>query len=230
MNIAFIAFMILFLLLPGFLFVNTYTKKENTNLEKKSLDASSAKAVLASLILHSIAISLNNLIFGKMVNYEVILKILLNNNLTPEQLKLITSNISYIVFYNIFVYSLSYILAKILQWIQFKCNPHKKSLLAFSLPWYYELNGMVEKGSKIPDLIKITCMVDTKEHTYLYSGILVDFYYTPDGSLDRIILSNVQRSFLIDNIISKSTDFLSCDTFIIKYSEIKKYNNKENCR
>jgi len=44
MNIAFPAFFILILIIPGFIFQNSYEKVENTTIEKKTFDVSSSLA------------------------------------------------------------------------------------------------------------------------------------------------------------------------------------------
>ena len=52
MNIAFAAFFILVLIIPGFIFQNSYEKVENTSIEKKPFDVSSSLAFFYALILH----------------------------------------------------------------------------------------------------------------------------------------------------------------------------------
>ncbi|HGB5919735.1 TPA: hypothetical protein ACIVVC_004922, partial [Salmonella enterica subsp. enterica serovar Thompson] len=59
MNLAFQAFFILFLMLPGFLYIKRYDKKENTTLESKGLDATSAQSVFATLILHTVSLTIS---------------------------------------------------------------------------------------------------------------------------------------------------------------------------
>ncbi|MEQ9886448.1 hypothetical protein [Pectobacterium zantedeschiae] len=221
MNIAFTAFFILLLVLPGFLYLSKYDKKENISLEKKSLDASSAQAFFVALIMHIIAISLAHVILNKTIDYKIVFKILVNDKLIPSEVDSVTSSVNWISIYFIFIFLLSYFSGIIMQWLRFKFNPNKESCYSFNLPWYYELNGIVEKDSPIPDMIKITCMLDSNNKTYLYSGILEDFYLNPDGSLDRVVISNVERRMLKDNINLKLTSNLNSDKLIIKYCEIK---------
>ena len=73
MNIAFPAFFILVLIIPGFIFQNSYEKVENTSIEKKPFDVSSSLAFFYALILHIFLIYLLVPLFGNEINYEILL-------------------------------------------------------------------------------------------------------------------------------------------------------------
>lgn len=62
-------------------------------------------------------------------------------------------------------------------------------------PWYYLLTGADFAPDKLPDLIKVSAIVDVAGEPYLYQGFLDDFYFNPDGELDRLVLEgSVQAS------------------------------------
>lgn len=83
-------------------------------------------------------------------------------------------------------------------------NPYKSSCLAFDTPWYYELKGKIS-GEKDAQIIKLSCLQDLKDGSYLYYGILEDFYLDKNGQLDRIILSDVYRRKIDKDKIESTT-------------------------
>lgn len=218
MNIAFPAFFILLLILPGFLFINRYEKKENFNLESKGLDATSAQAVLVAIFLHGIMIIVSDLL-GKAVNFTVIAKLLTNDKLSAIELQKVTGNIGWVLCYFSLIFILAYLSAVLLQFLMFKANPTKESIFAFNLPWYYELKGKVNKAHSA-DIMRLTCMVVAGKDTYLYKGYLEDFYLNSDGTLDRIFLSDVSRRFLKNNSHNNDAIKINITRMMIKYDEI----------
>ncbi|HDU6303690.1 TPA: hypothetical protein RFY31_003402 [Klebsiella aerogenes] len=218
MNIAFPAFFILLLILPGFLFINRYEKKENLSLESKGIDATSAQAVLVAIFLHGIMLVISNS-FGKAINFTIISKLLTNDKLSIVELEKITTNIPWVLSYFSTIFILAYLSAITLQWIMFTTNPTKESKFAFNLPWYYELKGKVNKADRA-DVIRLTCMVVAGKDTYLYKGYLEDFYLNSDGTLDRIFISDVSRRFLKNNSHNNDPIKINITRMMIKYEEI----------
>lgn len=218
MNVAFPAFFILLLILPGFLFVNRFEKKENFNLESKGVDTTSAQAICSAIFLHTVMVILSG-IFGQDINFSIVFKILINDKLSNTELGMITLNISWILLYFSSIFILAYLSAVFLQFAMFKTNPTKESKFAFNLPWYYELKGKVNKANNA-DIIKLTCMVVAGKDTYLYKGYLEDFYLNRDGSLDRVFLSDVTRRLLKNNSHNNVPIKINITRMMIKYNEI----------
>jgi|SRR5476649_979206 len=218
MNVAFPAFFILLLILPGFLFVNRFEKKENFNLENKGIDATSAQAICVAFFLHAVMMILYG-IFGKDINVSIVFKILTNDKLSNTELRMMAININCIILYFASIFILAYLSAVSLQYAMFKANPTKESKFAFNLPWYYELKGKVNKANSA-DIIKLTCMVVAGKDTYLYKGYLEDFYLNRDGSLDRVFLSDVTRRLLKNNSHNNAPIKINITRMMIKYDEI----------
>ncbi len=128
MNIAFPAFFILLLILPGFLFVNRYEKKENFNLENKGIDATSAQAILAAILLHATMIIITKT-FGKDINFTIVSKLLINDKISTFELEKITYNVGWILSYFSIVFILAYVSAACFQCVMFSTNPSKESNL-----------------------------------------------------------------------------------------------------
>lgn len=224
MNLAFQAFFILFLMLPGFLYIKRYDKKENTALESKGLDSASAQSVFAALILHTVSLIISYLIFSKSVDYSIIIKILTNEKLQLIDINKIIDNRKWIISYFFLVFTLAYTSGLALQKLMFKLNPYKSSLFAFNLPWYYELKGKIDptiKNDNVNEFIRITCMIVSGKNTYLYSGILNDFYLNVDGSLDRIAITGISRLELKNNSHRGQEEKINVDRMILKYEEIQ---------
>lgn len=117
--------------------------------------------------------------------------------------------------------------------------------LRFNNDWYYLFSGRIldfpdiEGQSVDIELIRVDVLMETKEGTFIYSGILHDFYLQRD-SIDRIYLKEVYRRKLADDNdpeVPSLTDESSFemafdkryyrmpgDLFVVPYSSIKNLN------
>lgn len=226
MNIAFPAFFLLALILPGFIFTSAYERTENTTLDKKTFEASSASALVCALFLQLIyGFVIHS--FYKGIDFSLSIKMLTGVKLTQSNIDTLASDVGYIGVYFVGLYVASYLLGKLLQKILFKYNPYKSSMFAFDTPWYYELKGKLS-GDSDAQLIKVSCLLDTKEGSYLYYGYLDDFYLGQYGQLDRIVLFDVyRRDIKSDNGLAQNNDRyyqIKGERLIIKYSQVLNLN------
>jgi len=229
MNIAFPAFFILVLLIPGFIFQNAYERVENTSIEKKPFDVSSSLAFFYALILHAFLICIVLPFTGNEIDYDVCIKLLIGaKTISDIELATISNNISSIVFYFAGSFILAYALGKQFQKLIFYFNPFKSSKYAFDTPWYYELTGKLSETQNA-ELIKLSCLVESKNTAFLYYGVLEDFYLDSAGQLDRIVLSGAMRR-PIEKDEQESTPTsarfydIKGDRLILKYEDIKNIN------
>lgn len=226
MNIAFPAFFLLALILPGFIFTSAYERTENITLDKKPFEASSASALVCALFLQLIYASIVNF-FIKEIDFSLCIKLLTSGKLNQSDIDSLTPDVGFIGAYFTCLYLSSYIVGKILQKIVFWLNPYKCSPLAFDTPWYYELKGKLSSESDA-QIIKVSCLLDTKEGSYLYYGYLDDFYLDQDGQLDRIVLFDVYRRDIKndDNGDANTTRYyqIKGERLILKYSQIINMN------
>lgn len=230
MNIAFPAFFLLILIIPGFIFLNSYERIENTSIERKPFDISSSIAFFYALIIHALFIKFVIPLWGYNVNYDICIKLITGvKSLSQDELQIIQSSISIIALYFFAIFSLSFLFGKIFQKIIFFFNPYKSSKLSFNTPWYYELKGKLS-ATNDAQLIKLSCLVDSKDLSFLYYGILEDFYLDSHGQLDRIVLSDSsRREIQADNPSSETSDDarfyeIKGDRLILKYEDIKNIN------
>lgn len=226
MNIAFPAFFLLALILPGFIFTNAYERTENTTLDKKPFESSSATALMCALLLQLVYASVVHFLI-KEIDFALCIKILTGVKLTQSDIESLSPDVGFIGTYFVGLYLASYIVGKVLQKIVFCLNPYKSSMLAFDTPWYYELKGKLSSESDA-QIIKVSCLLDTKDGSYLYYGYLDDFYLDKDGQLDRIVLFDVyRRDIRNDDNGEDSTDRyyqIKGERLILKYSQIINLN------
>jgi hypothetical protein len=229
MNIAFPAFFILALIIPGFIFLNSYEKVENTTIEKKPFDVSSSLAFFYALMLHAFLITVMTLLTDTVVNYEICLKLLTGTKTLPAaDLAIVKDSALPIFLYFASAYLLSFIFGKLVQKVIFALNPYKSSKYAFDTPWYYELKGKLSETQNA-QLIKISCLVDSNDGAFLYYGVLEDFYLDSSGKLNRLVLSGAMRRALNQDESSEpdtSARFyeIKGDRLILKYEDVKNVN------
>lgn len=228
MNIALSAFLLLALIIPGFIFLNAYDRKENTAIERKPFDVSSAMALFFSILIHLLLITTASLL-GNTVNYELIVKLLTGYSLSQEEVEELVESIPLVTFYFLSAYSVPFFLGKAAQAAMFRMNPYKNSAFSFDTPWYYELKGKLSQTHNA-QIIKLSCLQDLQDGSYLYYGFLEDFYLTRDGQLDRLVLSDVfRRRIAADQESTQQAPGerfyeVKGDRVVLKYDEIKNIN------
>jgi hypothetical protein len=235
MNIAFPAFFILILIIPGFIFQNSYEKVENTAIEKKPFDVSSSVAFFYALLLHAFLIFIVVPVLGNEINYNICIKLLTGSkSISESDLNIISSSLFKIILYFSSSFFLAFVFGKVFQKVIFKLNPYKSSKYAFDTPWYYELKGKLS-GTQDAELIKLSCLVDSNGSSFLYYGVLEDFYLDSSGQLNRVVLSDAMRrpiesddsnSNFTSTYAASTTRFydIKGDRLILKYEDIKNIN------
>ncbi|MET0122558.1 MAG: hypothetical protein ABW124_16085 [Candidatus Thiodiazotropha sp. 6PLUC9] len=98
--------------------------------------------------------------------------------------------------YLITIYIGAYLLGTSAQKLVIKNKLDRHPLLSeffrFDTPWFYLFKGFNDEGDGA-DFVKLAVTVQQVEATYLYYGILEDFFLTDSGNLERIVLSSVVR-------------------------------------
>lgn len=226
MNIAFPAFFLLALILPGFIFTSAYERTENITLDKKPFEASSASSLMCALLLQLIYASFVHF-WIKEIDFSLCIKVLTGGKLAQIDIESLSPDVGFIGIYFVVLYLISYISGKFWQKVIFYLNPYKSSRFAFDTPWYYELKGKLSSESDA-QIIKVSCLLDTKDGSYLYYGFLDDFYLDQDGQLDRIVLFDVyRRDIKSDDDGENNTERyyqIKGDRLILKYSQIINMN------
>lgn len=108
--------------------------------------------------------------------------------------------------------------------------------------WYYLLTGRIldfpDMGGSGDEVsaVHIDVVIEAKECSYLYTGVLTKFYLSKEQGLDRIYLENVYRRKLADDLPTAGTlpapekafdaryYKMPGDLFVISYASLKTIN------
>lgn len=203
------------LVLPGIL-LNYYIRKGTwkSPVVLQSFQNELAKGVLYSIIIHSLLLWIIDHFCS--IRYDLIFSVIFESysDLTDSEAKVIYSSIYYVLLY----FLLSYFFAilsgivtfKIIRWTHLDLIfPNNQ----FNNEWHYYFSGEARVfGLKKPswklinDFLKgeIECVylsftLEKNSESYLYWGLLYEYYFDKKGNLDKIVLTEVSRRKLTDD-------------------------------
>ncbi|MEJ2620132.1 MAG: hypothetical protein P8163_07685 [Candidatus Thiodiazotropha sp.] len=239
MNVAFPALLTFLLILPGFIFRGAFTRSERTQLDSRPFTSETVKSLILAIFLHSLGLQLTKLITPITIDYQVFLTLFTAARGDLLELAInrsaahMPSFISYLLSIYISAYLLGLVAQKLVINLKLDRHPLLSDFFRFDTPWFYLFKGYNDEGEGA-DFVKLAVTVQQVEATYLYYGILEDFYLTDSGNLDRIILSSVVRRQLItdetfeedDETDSEALRFyeISGDRLVFKYQDITSLN------
>lgn len=99
-------------------------------------------------------------------------------------------------------------------------------LLRFQNEWHYLFSGEILDFPRIAgeasdiDFTFVDALVETKEGTVIYKGVLEEYILSKDGGVDRIYLTDVKRRFLKDDNKPESNYTMPGKFFVIPFSKI----------
>jgi len=203
------------LVLPGILF-NYYLRKGTwkSPVVLQSFQNELAKGVLYSIALHLLLLWLVD--FFCIIRYDLFFEIMFGSysNLNEAEMKVIYSSVYQILWY----FLLSYLFAIGAGIGAFKLirKTHLDLIFQnnqFSNEWHYYFSGesrvfgIVNPTRKLVkeflstqiDGVYISFTLDKNSDTYLYWGLLYEYYFDKKGKLDKIVLTDVARRKLTDD-------------------------------
>jgi hypothetical protein len=221
MNLAFTTALLLFLLLPGATYRKFYFSEQfSKQFHKSSFIELILAGFLASLILHSVWVCMASLL-GYPLDFHVIGMLLMSKDYPKEAFDNISSNLWCIIIYNSSLILTSAVLGLFSNFLIRKSNwklDRKFKLFRFQNYWHYVFFGEVFDFPRAEiglannsvaeiELTFIDVLVEIKDKSLVYQGILVDYELTREGSLDCIYLKGVKRSPLdcLSNHVSERT-------------------------
>jgi hypothetical protein len=240
-NVAFPALLTFLLILPGFIFRSAFTRSEKTQLDSRPYTSETVKSLILATILHTIWINAAHIISSATIDYHAFLSLLTFSRGEPLEnaVRQASTEIPFIVKYFLSIYVGSYLLGTLAQKsvIKYKLDRHPilSDLSRFDTPWFYLFKGFNDDADGA-DFVKLAVTLPHVGSTYLYYGILEDFFLTDDGQLERIVLSSVVRRKLeADDLITgndqeRSSDIthrfyeILGDRLILKYTDITSLN------
>jgi hypothetical protein len=163
---------------------------------------------------------------------------------TNPDFSVIENSLGNFLLNNVIILLIAILFGKLFRWLvqKYDLDIYIHSL-QFNNEWYYLLSGRILDFPNIPgeskdiNVIQIDVVVELKEGSYIYSGILQEYYLSKEEGLDRICLSNVYRRKLGDDkdITEKSEESLEKEfdkryynmpgnLHVIPFSSIKNIN------
>ncbi|MGD9169607.1 MAG: hypothetical protein PVI97_06045 [Candidatus Thiodiazotropha sp.] len=241
MNVAFPALLTFLLILPGYIFRAAFTRSERTQLDNRPFTSETVKSLIITIFLHTFWIQSAKLFSPISIDYHVFLTLFTaaRGDLLELAINKSVDHIPAFITYLMTIYIFSYLLGLSAQKmvIKYKLDRHHllSELFRFDTPWFYLLKGYNDEGDEA-DFVKLAVTVKQVEATYLYYGILEDFFLTESGNLDRIVLSSVvRRQITADDTmmnVENESDFsqqasfyeISGDRLVLKYKDITSLN------
>ncbi len=237
MNVAFSALVLLALVLPGFIFLQSFRKTEG---ERFSLDASpfsrtTVSALTVAALLHGAAVGLLHVFTTYTLNVSDLLALLIGTDSggLKDAYHHLAVEWSPVVGYFLALILAAWLLGWFVRWIVTRCKLDRSGrrftrFFRFDTPWYYLFKGYDEELE--PAAVYVACTVEVGGGCILYNGVLVDFFLRHDGSLDRIVLAEVQRRPLAKDK-EKTIDIpenrfyaIDGDYFVVKYQDVTSLN------
>jgi hypothetical protein len=219
------ALLIILFSLPGFLFNLAYYNSEITPLSI-SLTHKAIASLFITAILHTIGFVILIYFLGEEINFNFILILLsgMQNNIISS---ISNKTIIFSMVYLICLYSIAYVIGALLRWSIKRYKWDRYNFLRIDNAWSDLFKGLDWQDGQ-PDGVKIAATMEIAGDSYLYVGILDNFFLNKDGNIDRLVLASASRRHLKydKGTINESERFYPIDGhyFILKYNEIKNLN------
>jgi hypothetical protein len=235
MNVALPALIVFLLLLPGFIFRTRLKRAERTSLDYSPFGQVVAEAVLWAAIAHMIWLSMSYLIFGRLLDPAVLLK-LLSSDATAQTkaTEAVAKSFGPISAYFVTLLFASHAIPKGVRALISKYRLDRDGTALSSVfrfhqaPWYYLLTGADFETGNEPDFIVVSAIVEVAGEAVLYTGVLDEFFVDSEGRLDRLVLQEVmRRPIKLDKNVTRPEEWydssrfyaIDGDYFVLRYSE-----------
>jgi hypothetical protein len=210
-------------------------------LDSRPFTSETVKSLILAIFLHTIWFQCAKILSTISIDYHVFLTLFTaaRGDLLETAINKAADHMSLIITYLMTIYIGSYLLGMTAQKLIIKYKLDRRHFLSeffrFDTPWFYLFKGYNDEGDGA-DFVKLAVTVSQVEATYLYYGILEDFFLTDSGNLDRIVLSSVVRRQLVadefipgevtDHSIREEQRFyeISGDRLVLKYADISSLN------
>ena len=231
MNIALPAIIVFVILLPGFVARSRLKRVERTIIDHSPFGHAVTEGILLASLLHLFWIigmeCLTNLHFSPEKFFPLFAA---DPKIQGEALQELGQQFNQVAAYFLSLLSASFIIPSFVRLLvtHYRLDIHGNlisRMLRFNgAPWYYLLSGADFTNESRPDMIAVSGIVEVAGTAYLYVGLLEDYFVDQEGTLDRLILSEVIR-----RPIDKDKDLLhenkqrfysiDGDYFVLRYSE-----------
>lgn len=208
MNIAFPAILLFFLLLPGFVFHYCYQSRDASAADLTPFSTTVLLAVCFSVMANVIVAVLATYCLGYQFRLGEILQLLVGGASSNAKLTSVYSRLDTHPFEPFFFFlstnGLAILCGLLWRWLvkvrklDYPQYRFYRKIRPFA-PWYYLFSGIDAPGGESVDCTVVSAIVDLKDASYVYTGILSDYHLTNKGELDRLVLSSAARRKLADD-------------------------------
>ena len=257
MNIAFGALMLLLLLIPGLFFRVAYLNVRYSGKSFKTTFVDETLLALApAFIIQILGFLFVENVLRKNVSLETIYQLIISSA-AFKNFAVIQRSLGSFLLYNILLWVAAWLLGYFTRRFikRFKLH-YKYPIFRFQNDWYHILRGSIlnfpgyEGQTSDIAFVWLDVVLETRDSSYIYSGIVQEFFLSKDEGLDRIYLINVRRRKLSDDLetgqmaadatttensdtaddnlpsteIDKRYYYMPGDLFVIPYSQIRSLN------
>ena len=233
MNVALPALLFFLIVLPGFLFRSRLKLAEQTSLDYSPFGRVVTEALLWSIALHGVWLALASTA-GITLRTDALLG-LMSSSADRQAVAIDAVSASslrvfaYFTSLYVFAFVVPYAVRVAISRARLdRAGAPLSSIFRFhEAPWYYLLTGADFAEAEQPDYILVAAIVDVAGAATLYVGTLADFFFDPDGHLDRVVLENVsRRPISSDKRPDDHERFypIEGDYFVIRYAEATTLN------
>lgn len=236
MNLALPALLIFAIILPGFIARTQIKKAERSTLDYSPFGVAVSEAIIWAFVLHTLWILLSENLIGNNISWDVLFGLFTSNQeLQAKSILKAAQDHNRIWFYFFSLYAFSLLAPKLIRALVIRYRLDRYGcwsafLFRFSYaPWYYILSGADFKKNETPDFIRISAISDVSGTPYIFEGVLDDYFFDENGSLDRLIITTAQRRPLSHDKNEKGDNKsrfypIDGDYFVLKYSDIINLN------
>lgn len=239
MNVALPALIVFVLLLPGFVFRDRIQRKEREVLDSAPFGRAVTEAIGWALLLHALWLGLAAVFRGQYLRLDLLLSLLSSNAVAQAQaIAAVSQRSDWVLQYFGSLTAAAFALPTAARWIVSRWrldrigHPLHRLFRFRGAPWYYLLTGADFRAEDVPDLIRISAIVDLAGTPYLYQGVLDEFFFSPSGELDRLVLQEVSRRPMLRErdlddglgpLVEEAPERfypVDGDYFVLRYSEV----------
>ncbi|MEM5388328.1 hypothetical protein VSR68_32890 [Paraburkholderia phymatum] len=245
MNVAFPAVFLFLVVLPGFIFRQFFQRNEVHTFDHAPFSSVVLKALLCAAVFNAV-VALSVQQFGYEIEFGDVIRLLVGGASALSDLNGRLAWLNMHPMAGAGYFALTSVIALVaamawrlaVQWLELDRAGHPLAGWARGdAPWYYLFSGLDHPKEDAIDGATVAAVVEFKEGSYLYTGVLDDYEVNADGQLDRLLLVQAQRRKLesdreydvdsakyVEDKAKARFYPIAGDVFVLRYEEIKTLN------
>jgi hypothetical protein len=243
MNVAFPALLLFLIVLPGFLFRQFFQRNEVRTANHAPFSALALKALICAAAFNAVVASAVSLA-GYEIKLRDVIHLLAGGSASLVRIedRLVWLDFHPLAGTGYFVLTNGLALLSALgfrwavqRWELDRAGNPFAGVARGDAPWYYLFSGLDQLKDEATDGTTVAAVVEFKEASYLYTGVLDGYEVDEHGQLDRLLLVQAQRrKFERDREYDATaktyeedkTRFypISGDVFVLRYDDVKTLN------